>query len=850
MVVTSLAPRLFKLIFAALIDPSALVTTLVSETVDFAKDMVADKEQAALEKRVARLERLLAEHGLDGPAAELRAVALDDLRDLARRAQDAAKLVRPPPTRTWRKDKDIDGPAALLDARNRVVDFLGRREELDDIRDWCDGTLALAARLVTGAGGMGKTRLLAQAALELREQGWLAGFLSAEARPDSDFGLLVRGADRLLLVIDYAETRRATVTALLKAAREALDDGAHIRVVLLARAVGDWWNDLKDSDPDLGHLFGRPEALKPLEPLPVEQRRAAFDAAAAAFAEQLETAAPAGAPDLSALHFGRMLFVHMAALLAVHGIEVTGEQEILGEIVAFERRHLTRHGEKLGLRSSSLLARAAAAATLALAATGDVNAMEDPRADAAALIARLPEMGDGFAAAEALHTLYPGADGSWLAPVQPDIVGEHLVAEEIDRFDRLPAVVAEHGPAAARSTLTVLCRMDKRAPEIAERGLRTALRGRVWRLAQAVVAAAVDTGGPVGRIAAELAEKEDDGGVAREVAGALPRYSVALLEFAAIVTARALAGATDLAERAGLYNNLAVRLGALGRREEGLAAIEEAVTIRRDLASRRPEAFNPVLATSLSNLSNRYGELGRRDEALAAIEEAVTILRDLASRRPDAFNPDLAQSLNNLSTSYANLGRWEEALALIKEAVTILRDLASRRPDAFNPVLALSLNNLSNSYGDLGRRDEALAEIEEAATIYRDLASQRPDTFNPDLAQSLNNLSGRLADLGRWEEALAAIEEAVTIRRDLASQRPDAFNPVLAKSLGRQGTVLSAMGRHAEAADSLAEGLTIVVPLFRRLPDAFRRLRDALANNYQEACAAAGRTPDPGLLGE
>ena len=57
-------------------------------------------------------------------------------------------------------------------------------------------------------------------------------------------------------------------------------------------------------------------------------------------------------------------------------------------------------------------------------------------------------------------------------------------------------------------------------------------------------------------------------------------------------------------------NNLAIRLAGLGRREEALAAIEEAVTIRRELAAARPDAFRPDLAVSLNNLSVRLGEPG------------------------------------------------------------------------------------------------------------------------------------------------------------------------------------------------------------------------------------------------
>ena len=46
---------------------------------------------------------------------------------------------------------------------------------------------------------------------------------------------------------------------------------------------------------------------------------------------------------------------------------------------------------------------------------------------------------------------------------------------------------------------------------------------------------------------------------------------------------------------------------------------------------------------SLNNLSNRLADLGRREEALAAIQEAAGIYRELAAARPDAFRPDLAR---------------------------------------------------------------------------------------------------------------------------------------------------------------------------------------------------------------
>ena len=93
---------------------------------------------------------------------------------------------------------------------------------------------------------------------------------------------------------------------------------------------------------------------------------------------------------------------------------------------------------------------------------------------------------------------------------------------------------------------------------------------------------------------------------------------------------------------------------------------------------------------------------GRWQEALAAIEEAVTIRRQLARDRPAAFLPDLATALNNQSARLAELGRWEEALAAIEETVTNRRQLARDRLAVFLPDLATALNNRSVYLGEQG----------------------------------------------------------------------------------------------------------------------------------------------------
>ena len=67
-------------------------------------------------------------------------------------------------------------------------------------------------------------------------------------------------------------------------------------------------------------------------------------------------------------------------------------------------------------------------------------------------------------------------------------------------------------------------------------------------------------------------------------------------------------------------------------------------------------------------MSSRLSDLGRREEALAAIEEAVTIYRRLTRARPAAFAGRLANSLKCQAAILSALGRDAEAKAARDEA--------------------------------------------------------------------------------------------------------------------------------------------------------------------------------------
>jgi len=133
----------------------------------------------------------------------------------------------------------------------------------------------------------------------------------------------------------------------------------------------------------------------------------------------------------------------------------------------------------------------------------------------------------------------------------------------------------------------------------------------------------------------------------------------------------------------------------------------------------------PDLGSSLNNLSVRLAEAGRRDEGLAAVEEAVTVYRRLVVANPAAYEPDLAGSLDSLSVHVAEVGRCGEGLAALEEAVAVHRRLVAANPAAYEPDPATSLDNLADRLRDLNRRKAAAEATAEAEAISRRLLNRR-----------------------------------------------------------------------------------------------------------------------------
>ncbi|MGH9246342.1 MAG: BTAD domain-containing putative transcriptional regulator [Acidimicrobiales bacterium] len=212
---------------------------------------------------------------------------------------------------------------------------------------------------------------------------------------------------------------------------------------------------------------------------------------------------------------------------------------------------------------------------------------------------------------------------------------------------------------------------------------------------------------------------------------------------------------------------------------EATGRLEECLSLRRLLGDARGTAS--TLAT-LSLVAYNQGDL-RRGRRLA--EEALGLARGAG------FLPAEASALNNLGNVLQREGDFDGARELFQRAQEIWEQLGDKLS------MANALTNLGNVANDQCDNAQAVQYHEESLAIRRDI----DDRLTMSLA--LNNLGNVLSALGRESEAQSVYEESLAVARKRGERRSMGF------ALNGLGGVALARGHTEAARRLLSEALHI-----------------------------------------
>ena len=416
---------------------------------------------------------------------------------------DEARVTLAPPESTEAEEVP-GGVARYLRPEEAVVEFWPR-PELGALRDWLVSDRLADVQLVTGEGGAGKTRLALQLAREATEEYGFRCYWPQHGTESQTVTAVRQDTSPVLIVIDYAETFSdiSGLLAQLVAAPLSGEPSLLVRVLLLARSAGEWWDQLiAGCSTRLG------EALAAISPLALgaiteqTRQRELFEQAATAFADKLDrprlskSRPPAFRPD------SVILVVHAAALVSVlddhppEGIDQAGDAAaVIGRLLLHEARYWQQSQTQYGLILGPAVTRRVVAVGTLVGADDESSAFQ--------MLSAIDDLGDAGVrgrAARWLHDLYPatGPDrnpAEWIGPLRPDLVAEHLVtsvfSEQPALARALPAVLPAYR--TGRVMRVLARRLDSILSQATPEELMMAVRAQDPSLLQSFESAARDT---------------------------------------------------------------------------------------------------------------------------------------------------------------------------------------------------------------------------------------------------------------------------------------------------------------------------------------------------------------------
>ncbi|NUQ91005.1 MAG: tetratricopeptide repeat protein [Glycomyces artemisiae] len=743
----------------------------------------------------------------------------------------------------------------LITARYGQVRFVeaSHGSELDELASWCTGAedrspeCDVRVRMLLGPGGPANTRLAAELCKRVQgsEQKWLAGFAREEGAVPWDEH---EPQHPTLVVFDYVE--RPAVAAKVAVFLRHLDRlgpalKARVRVLLVSRNAQEWREHIDLQGGGLLSRRLRAEGESASLTLRAEEftpqlRELHFHAAFDRFAE-------AGKPVDLTEHlrvvadeeFESPLLVHIAALLAARGDGVpfsraeTLQSTLLSYLIRRERK--TRWADKRALTTTMMDPEDTQQALHAVA----IMTLTTPTIEEAEEFLKSSKLwvdqdnAHRREAVLAVMDLYPATDESGrpadtAAPIEPDLVSEHLLMEIRDLGTVLEGLHRQHLNVRHYARLLhILSLACDHYPERGNELFQTSLREALKQVGESTSHWSMQGGDTVADLfgqslprliqsASNQAGKQDPV-TATILTGALVqmRDNVHMQAMAAGLEFGSCHGTRELVELRCALLSLTVRhhrrgddrealLGSLERlvdtllelelHGEVMAPLNELLAIRAALGHADPVDYSPNTA-QIDRLMQQFLARGLHDDAFTLMRVALSVHRRI-EEDDFPFYGKYLRVFDEVHPALRHSGRLSESLEMVREAIRARQVLGIDDAASLGESI-VALSRLADMYSRSGNHSSAASTALEAVRLLRSLGVE-DDSVYRGFIETVDRSISAMMDAEDAAAYVALLQEAMVLRA-WRSERNPSTRPAYAEALEHYGNRLWTRGNRTWA---------------------------------------------------
>jgi hypothetical protein len=727
---------------------------------------------------------------------------------------------------------ELEQPSTVLGWSSNITDFVGREKEKEKLHKWLNSRAEKSIQLISGEGGVGKTRLAFDFAYnEIDSKEWGAGQATIDLK-----GRWYMGSKGMLLIVDYPEERETTLKQFLRAISEMgeLSAEKRLRVLLLSRnpkfydvieeeapRIQSPAINLKVLETDDEQWALAKNAWKGIqyqhalinEQLPISEQYPQFPIGKSSFiAWQTNPKQPLNATALMVISL--VYYIYCEPDIAIKKpIELTGKSIIrymTKREIKFIRKEVSYYfglkklGNTFELEGVFLLK-----AVCAISGGFDGKRLKEfiDEVHQSSIQYQLPSIED----IQSINILNCGAthsngktqqlcaltDEKLLPALAPDILASDFLVYCLEEYAQkqqaiwvfLATGITKGGDSEDENDY-IKENFSKLGRLIFDAKIK--LQADYW---------------PVEKLIDALDKNLDFcSWIAQNHSGESVEVHLEHLIHFALTKCLNTASLSD-EKRANYLSNLCFFRGE-NNIEQTLNICSESHQIYKLLAKSNPNTYQENLASILNLLAGCLSENEFKEKAIEASEKSIVIYEELYARAPSKFASEFAHSLMCFSAYLSEHDKNEQALEAASKAMELYREVESKHG------IGQTLRYISMGLSYTNQKVEALRAARESVEIYELLAFENPAIYSDILADNLYELSASLAENNKMQEALQVCKRSVDLYKKLAKE-----NVSYLGNLANNLTALASKMEHNNQVKAAIETTTEALEIYEILEE-------------------------------